>query len=160
MWKFNRQKKELKIYTNILKRCCQIILVASFAYGCVGKGAKADRGESANSALVEALQAIDLGDTAKVDTLDFGVVKTGEVLSRQVALANSGDVPVVVTSTETSCGCLRLDYPSEPVEKGKKVVAEMWFDAAGYTFFYPRAFYLRGTMAGGEKKIVVVARME
>jgi hypothetical protein len=134
--------------------------VAFFAYGCIGNAGKKEQNEKASSALVEALQAIDLSDTAKVDTLDFGVVKTGEVLSRQVALTNSGEAPVVVASTETSCGCLRLEYPTVPIEKGKKVVAEMWFDAAGYTFFYPRAFYLRGSMAGGEKKIVVVAEME
>ena len=150
----------MKRHLNILKRCCLIVLAAFFAYGCVGKAGKKEQNESAESAFVEALQAIDLSDTAKVDTLDFGVVKTGEVLSRQVALTNSGEAPVVVASTETSCGCLRLEYPTAPIEKGKKVVAEMWFDAAGYTFFYPRAFYLRGSMAGGEKKIVVVAEME
>ena len=150
----------MKRHLNIPKRCCLIVLVAFFAYGCIGKAGKKVQSEKASSALVEALQAIDLGDTAKVDTLDFGVVNTGEVLSRQVALTNSGEAPVVVASTETSCGCLRLEYPAVPIEKGKKVVAEMWFDAAGYTFFYPRAFYLRGSMAGGEKKIVVVAEME
>ncbi len=150
----------MKRHLNIPKRCCLIVLAAFFAYGCVGRAGKTVRSEIANSELVEALQAIDLSDTAKVDTLDFGVVKTGEVLSRQVALTNSGEAPVVVASTETSCGCLRLEYPTVPIEKGKKVVAEMWFDAAGYTFFYPRAFYLRGSMAGGEKKIVVVAEME
>lgn len=154
------ESANLKRHLNILKRCCLIVLAAFFAYGCVGKAGKKEQNEKASSALVEALQAIDLGDTAKVDTLDFGVVKTGEVLSRQVALTNSGEAPVVVASTETSCGCLRLEYPTVPIEKGKKVVAEMWFDAAGYTFFYPRAFYLRGSMAGGEKKIVVVAEME
>ena len=154
------ESAELKRHLNILKRCCLIVLAAFFAYGCVGKAGKKVQSEMASSALVEALQAIDLSDTAKVDTLDFGVVKTGEVLSRQVALTNSGEAPVVVASTETSCGCLRLEYPTVPIEKGKKVVAEMWFDAAGYTFFYPRAFYLRGSMAGGEKKIVVVAEME
>ena len=154
------ESAELKRHLNILKRCCLIVLAAFFAYGCVGKAGKKVQSEKASSALVEALQAIDLGDTERVDTLDFGVVKTGEVLSRQVALTNSGEAPVVVASTETSCGCLRLEYPTVPIEKGKKVVAEMWFDAAGYTFFYPRAFYLRGSMAGGEKKIVVVAEME
>ncbi|MBQ1964500.1 MAG: hypothetical protein II358_03660, partial [Tidjanibacter sp.] len=69
----------MKRHLNIPKRCCLIVLAAFFAYGCVGKAGKKVQREMASSALVEALQAIDLSDTAKVDTLDFGVVKTGEV---------------------------------------------------------------------------------
>lgn len=139
-------------------------MVAFFAYGCAPKGGRrgADGNKNAVSAeLVQMLQPIDLADSQKVDTIDFGVVKTGEVVSRKIALTNSGQQPKIVTSTETVCGCLRLDYSTEPVHCGQKLVAEMWFDSAGYTFFIPRTFYLRGTSEGDViKTIVVVAQME
>lgn len=150
--------------SRILQKCCLAVAVVAFlAIGCGPKGGRKSEGAGADAgaaSLVEMLQSIDLADTERVDTISFGVVKTGEVVSRQVALANGGEAPLVITATNTSCGCLKLDYPDTPIPSGAKVAATMWFDSAGYTFFYPRAFYLQGTMAGGEKKIVVVAEME
>ena len=151
---------------NILRKCClAAAVVAFFAYGCGPKGGRRGGAEGEMAALsaelVQMLQPIDLADSHKVDTIDFGVVKTGEVVSRRIALTNSGQQPKIVTSTETVCGCLRLDYPKEPIAQGERRVAEMWFDSAGYTFFLPRTFYLRGTSEGDViKTIVVVARME
>lgn len=149
-------------YSHIIPKCYLAIAVVAFlAIGCGHKGGNKRAAKGADTVSVaDLLQKIDLAEVSKVDTVDFGVVKTGEVVSRQLALTNGASAPLVITSTNTSCGCLKLDYLDKPISSGEKMVVTMWFDSAGYTFFYPRAFYVQGSMEGGEKKIVVVAEME
>lgn len=145
----------------MLQKCClAVAVVAFFVSGCVPKGERKAADKEQDRSMMAYLQNIDLADTQKCDTINFGVIKTGEVVSRRLVLSNGGASPVVITGTQTSCGCLRLDYPVGAIAAGEKVVAEMWFDSAGYTFWMPRAFEVEGTMAKGPKKIIIVAEME
>ena len=51
--------------------------------------------------MVNVLQSVDVGNTSKADTIDFGRVRMGEVLSRTIALHNTSEAPMVVLSTQT-----------------------------------------------------------
>ena len=88
------------------------------------------------------------------------LIAAGEVVERSFALVNEGEAPVVVVTTDTSCGCLELDYSKEPIRSGNKSVARLTFYSSGYTYFVPRAFYIVSTASIAPKKLVVVAEME
>lgn len=144
---------------------CVLTVACLLCVGCLGRGGRAasDKGsEGVRSGVnVSLLQSVDVYDTESVDTLDFGRVKEGEVLSRTFALYNSSDRPMVVLSTRTSCGCLWLDYDkTASVSAGEKIAVEMNFDSSGYTYFVPRAFYLTTSLSEKAKKVVIVATME
>lgn len=138
---------------NIIAKCCLLCVVA-FALFCTSCGGR--RGSTAKGSL-ESFQSIDLVDTLSVDTIDFGRVRSGEVLVRPLALCNSSQRPVVLITTNTSCGCLELDYPKEPVVAGGAVKAEMTFFSSGYNYFPPRSFLLVTSASMSPKKLVVTA---
>ena len=44
-------------------------------------------------------------------------------------LKNTGEKPLVIQDVITSCGCLTVDYPQEPVQPGKEAVLRMTYKA-------------------------------
>lgn len=137
------------------------LMVALASILCYGCGPRAGRAKgAAERGNVGMLQSVDVGNTSKADTIDFGRVRTGEVLSRTIALHNTSEAPMVVLSTQTSCGCLWLDYDKRSVARGEKMAVEINFDSAGYTYFVPRTFYITTNLSSEAKKLVVVATME
>ena len=49
-------------------------------------------------------------------------------------LKNTGEKPLVIQDVVTSCGCLTVDYPQEPVQPGKEAVIGVTYkaDSPGY----------------------------
>ncbi|MBR2424495.1 MAG: DUF1573 domain-containing protein [Tidjanibacter sp.] len=138
-----------------------LLVACLLCVGCGGRRSGRSASVAEKSVNIGALQSVDVSDTATVDTIDFGRVKEGELLSRTFALHNGAQRPMVIASTSTSCGCLWLDYEkNHSVGAGESVAVEMNFDSAGYTYFVPRAFYITTTLSEKAKKIVVVATME
>lgn len=130
--------------------------MVAFAFCALSCGGRTAR----QVAVVGNRQVISLVDTLRVDTLDFGKVRAGEVVERDFLLSNPSAEPVVILSTETSCGCLEMEYPHEPVMAGTNSVAKMTFYSSGYNYFVPRAFYITTSASHSPKKLVVVADME
>lgn len=105
-------------------------------------------------------QAISLVDTLRTDTIHFGKVRAGEVVERTFLLSNTSAEPLVVLATDTSCGCLEMEYSREPLVAGASSQATMIFYSSGYNYFVPRAFYITTSASLTPKKIVVTADME
>lgn len=135
-----------------------LLLTALLVCGMCGCGHRTAR--KATKPNLDAVQCVSLSDSLRVDTLDFGVVKAGEVVERTFALLNESSSPVLIVTTDTSCGCLELDYAREPIAAGAKVAATMRFFSSGYNYFPPRAFYIVSSASLGPKKLVVTATME
>ena len=131
----------------------------AFAFLLVGCGGGSAKKTAANDLAGRTI--IDVSDNQKVDTLNFGKVRAGEVVEIALALANTTEKPLLVLSTETSCGCLELEFSKEPLRAGDKSAAKMIFYSSGYTYFVPRAFYVITSASAMEpKKLVVMADME
>lgn len=135
---------------------CYLSLVA-FAFLMLSCGGRATKGDTQEP---KASIVIDLADTQRVDTLHFGRVRAGEVVEMALALRNGSSAPIVPLATETSCGCLEMELPKEPIAAGGAKVVKMFFYSSGYNYFPPRTFYIK-TSAGTEpKRLVVRADME
>lgn len=105
-------------------------------------------------------QVISLVDTLSTDTLDFGKVRAGEVVELELLLGNPSKAPILVVTTDTSCGCLKMEYTREPIPSGSTAEAKMTFFSSGYNYFPPRAFYIVTSASHTPKKLVVIADME
>ena len=139
------------------KAKCHLWLVA-FAFLLVGCGGGSAKKTAATNDLT-GRTVIDVSDVAKVDTLRFGKVRAGEVVEIALAFTNTSEKPLLMLSTETSCGCLELEYSKEPLRMGEKSAATMIFYSSGYNYFPPRAFYIK-TSAPEPKKLIIIANME
>lgn len=78
---------------------------------------------------------IVIGDSLTVsscDTLRLGRMHSGEVIAMGVGVRNLTDTPIVITRTETTCGCTDIDYPSQPIGVGDTARVEVRFDSQGF----------------------------
>lgn len=78
---------------------------------------------------------VAVGDTlaaAPCDTLRLGRMRSGEVIEQSIGLRNDSHTPMVITRTETSCGCTALDYTTQPVAEGDTVRIGVRFDSQGF----------------------------
>ena len=143
----------------IIKSSVSNQVKVAFAFLLVGCGGGATKKTTINDLTGRTI--IDVSDNKRVDTLNFGKVRAGEVVEIALALANTSEKPLLVLSTETSCGCLELEFSKEPLRSGEKSAAKMIFYSSGYTYFLPRAFYIITSASAMEpKKLIVVADME
>lgn len=78
---------------------------------------------------------IGVGDSltaAPSDTLRLGRMHSGEVIAMGVGVRNLTDKPIVITRSETTCGCTDIDYPSQPIGVGDTARVEVRFDSQGF----------------------------
>ena len=78
---------------------------------------------------------VSVGDTlapAPSDTLRLGRMHSGEVIAVGIGIRNFADKPLVITRTETTCGCTDIDYPTQPVGVGDTARVEVRFDSQGF----------------------------
>ena len=135
---------------------CHLWLVA-FAFLLVSCGAGAKK-TTTNEFVGRTI--IDVSDVEQVDTLNFGKVRAGEIVEIAIAFTNTSEKPLLMLSTETSCGCLELEFSKEPLRVDEKSVAKMVFYSSGYNYFPPRAFYIKTSHSSEPKKLIVRADME
>lgn len=70
--------------------------------------------------------------TAPSDTLQLGRMRSGEIVAQAVGVINNSPTPLVITRTESSCGCTDIDYPSQPIGVGDTARIAIRFDSQGF----------------------------
>lgn len=66
---------------------------------------------------------------------NFGKILQGEVVSYTFHFTNTGNVPLLITSIDKSCGCTAGDYPRDPVAPGKGGEIKITYDSKGHFGF-------------------------
>ena len=66
---------------------------------------------------------------------DFGQIKPGVPVSHDFAFTNNGEIPLVISAVQASCGCTVTAYTKEPIEPGAELVYEFTASDPG-TYFY------------------------
>ncbi|OCB74432.1 DUF1573 domain-containing protein [Flavobacterium crassostreae] len=56
------------------------------------------------------------------DTIDYGTIAHNADGNREFVFTNNGKKPLIITSTQGSCGCTVPTSPKEPIAPGKKGV--------------------------------------
>ena len=53
-----------------------------------------------------------------------------DVLKHDFVFVNKGSLPLVIQKIVTTCGCLQVDYPKEPVPSGEEGVIHVTLDTS------------------------------
>jgi hypothetical protein len=69
---------------------------------------------------------------------DFGTLLQGEVVTYSFHFTNTGDVPLLISSVNSSCGCTVGDYPRTPIEPGKTGAIKATYNSKGHHGFQNR----------------------
>lgn len=62
---------------------------------------------------------------------DFGTIIEGEQVVCYFEYRNGGDMELLITSVEATCGCTTPNWSREPLSPGEKRELEIIFDASG-----------------------------
>ncbi len=61
---------------------------------------------------------------------DFGKIKQGVPVMYEFSFTNSGEVPLIISTVQASCGCTVTEYTKQPIESGEKGFVKATFNAA------------------------------
>lgn len=61
---------------------------------------------------------------------DFGEIKVNVPVTHEFTFTNTGDVPLVITSVQASCGCTVTSYSTDAIEPGAEGSVKATFNAA------------------------------
>ena len=61
---------------------------------------------------------------------DFGKIKQGAPVTHEFTFTNSGDIPLVITTVQASCGCTVTNYSKDPIEPNGKGFVKATYNAA------------------------------
>lgn len=65
-------------------------------------------------------------------TYDFGKIYEGVPASHEFVFKNTGDVPLVLSNVQPSCGCTTPEWPKEPIMPGKSGKIKAIYNPGGY----------------------------
>jgi hypothetical protein len=63
-------------------------------------------------------------------TFDFGKIKANKPVTHKFTFTNTGDVPLVISSVQASCGCTVTEYSKDPIAAGAEGFVKATYNAA------------------------------
>jgi hypothetical protein len=63
-------------------------------------------------------------------TYDFGKIPLNKPVTHQFKFTNRGDVPLVISSVQASCGCTVTEYSKDPIAPGAEGFVKATYNAA------------------------------
>ena len=63
------------------------------------------------------------------DSLQFGRMRSGEIIAKTVRIENHSDKPILITHHQVSCGCLKVQYSRKPIAVGESCDVNIEFDS-------------------------------
>lgn len=73
---------------------------------------------------------------------DFGTVPEGPKVTYEFTFLNEGNIPLVITNAQASCGCTSPQFPREPILPGKKGKISVTYTTEGHPGKFSKSIYL------------------
>jgi hypothetical protein len=65
-----------------------------------------------------------------ITSFDFGKIKKDQPVTNEFSFTNDGNVPLVITTVQASCGCTVTEYSKDPIAPGEKGFVKATYNAA------------------------------
>ena len=102
-----------------LALCLQLIC------SCECIGSTNDKSTANTGSYVEPINYYLIKDSVYIADIigvrNLGTVNHGEILESSVIIKNGFDVPLLISRIEASCGCVNVEFSSEPIMPGKTI---------------------------------------
>lgn len=102
------------------------------------------------------LAAIEFEETVH----DFGNIKEGEKVEHTFKFKNTGNVPLIVTAVQPSCGCTASDFTKDPVAPGGEGTISLTFDSKGKPGTVNKTATVKANIEGGQTLISFKGNVE
>lgn len=87
---------------------------------------------------------------------DFGMKEEGDVIKHNFAFTNTGKVPLIIKSAESTCGCTIPEWPKEPIAPGESGIIAATFDSKGKLGSQKKEITIRANTYPSKTKVALV----
>lgn len=149
-------------------RYTAVVLIALLCIGCGGKlnrqitEAEHQHTEQhdhphSNTKQGIKLSAERLNTKQAIDTIYMGRVSAGEIVTKKVVVRNEESEPMLLLSSRTTCGCVGVEFSTEPIQGERSRDIEVRFDSAGYGGRFSQNLYLTTSLSEEPLHLVITA---
>jgi hypothetical protein len=89
------------------------------------------------------------------ETIDYGTIQQNADGKREFVLTNNGTQPLVIESTQGSCGCTVPTKPEKPIQPGEKAVIGVKYDTNRVGSF-TKTVTVKSNAVGQETKVLTI----
>lgn len=94
------------------------------------------------------------------EVFDFGKIKEGDKVSHTFKLKNTGKKVLILSNSETTCGCTVAKIPTSPIPPGESAEITVEFDATEKQGMQHKSVILEMNTKEGNKEISITAEVE
>ena len=104
------------------------------------------------------------GDTSQLPKIhfyetefDFGEnIMEGQVVSHEFKFKNTGKTPLIISKTETSCGCTVSEFVNEPVAPGNEGKIKISYDSNGRPGSFQKSVIVIANTVPNDTKLLII----
>lgn len=89
------------------------------------------------------------------ETIDYGTIPHNADGKREFVFTNNGNKPLIIESTQGSCGCTVPTTPKEPIQPGQKGVIGVKY-ATDRVGAFTKTVTIKSNAVGQETKVVTI----
>lgn len=115
----------------------------------------------------EERMAIEAATTAQLpvflfekESHDFGDMKEGDVGTTEFNFTNEGEVPLIISSAQGSCGCTVPEYSNAPIAPGEQGTITVRFNSQGKPGNQTKTVKLSANTVPNTKVLTITAKVE
>jgi hypothetical protein len=97
--------------------------------------------------------------TFDAQTFDFGKIKQGVPATHEFTFTNTGNVPLIITNVQASCGCTTPDWSRDPIAPGGKGFIKATYSAASAGAF-TKSVTMTANVEGGMVQLLIKGEVE
>ncbi|MEO0037842.1 MAG: hypothetical protein RIQ59_1053 [Bacteroidota bacterium] len=133
----------------------KIVLLAALAiFGVTSVNAQKNSKKAAASK-VETPKVDGAGMVFENETIDYGTLPKNAEGTREFVLTNNGNKPLIIESTQGSCGCTVPTKPEKPIQPGEKGIIKVHY-ATEREGQFTKTVTVKSNAVGQETKILTI----
>ncbi len=134
-----------------------ILLAALVAFGVTTANAQtAKKVATKAAAKVETPKVDGPGMLFENETIDYGTVPANSDGKREFVFVNNGTKPLIIESTQGSCGCTVPSKPEKPIQPGERGVIGVKYDTSRAGQSFQKTVTVKSNAVGQENKVLTI----
>jgi Protein of unknown function (DUF1573) len=144
-----------------MKRIILLVVLAVFSFSANAQEAKTKGKKIKGKAKVVKVEAPKTpqiegaGMVFENETIDYGTIQQHSNGERQFVFTNNGSEPLVISSTQGSCGCTVPTTPKDPIPPGEKGVIGVKY-ATDRVGPFTKNVTVKSNAKGNETKVITI----
>jgi hypothetical protein len=133
-----------------------ILLAALVTFGVTANAQTAKKVATKSATKVETPKVDGAGMLFENETIDYGTVPANSDGKREFVFVNNGTKPLIIESTQGSCGCTVPTKPEKPIQPGERGVIGVKYDTSRAGQPFTKTVTVKSNAVSQETKVLTI----